>query len=79
LYPNPADEYVTISLPKSPDGGFKIVILDLNGKSCKSITYHPNTKWKQSILLDIQDLNKGVYIFQLKYNTFSTTKKLVII
>jgi len=78
LFPNPANKYVNISLHESAGSDYKLVIRDLNGKLCKSITYPSNSIVKQSFLINTQDLAKGMYMVQLKNNTFSATKKLII-
>ncbi|PLW97949.1 MAG: hypothetical protein C0591_05515 [Marinilabiliales bacterium] len=78
LYPNPANQFVTIRLYQPSGGDFDIFIRDLRGKLLKQIAYPTNTIEDQPLHININDLTKGMYMIQLKNNTFSATKKLII-
>jgi len=70
LYPNPADENVTI---ESPEGTQLIEIYNTVGKVVESIE---NPPVKQ--VIDTKKLNAGIYFVSVKSGNSTTTKKLVI-
>lgn len=57
IYPNPTDEFITISADVELSS---IVVLDVNGRSVKLVPSQG--------LVDVSDLNSGVYFIQIEYN-----------
>lgn len=57
IYPNPTDEFITISADVELSS---IVVLDVNGRSVKLVPSQG--------LVDVSDLNAGVYFIQIEYN-----------
>ena len=65
IYPNPVDDFLTIK-GKNIRG---IKILDISGKIIRS-AYENET-------LNVQDLNKGVYLLQIEYDSHVVMKKFM--
>lgn len=70
IYPNPCSEFITIN------HGFKdgeIVVQDVNGKVLKTNVVMNS----ESVMIEMNDLNKGVYIIQL-FNQENTHEKKIV-
>lgn len=61
LYPNPAIDYVFITVPEP--GTSLVEIFDASGKKVKNISYD-----HQSFMLDVSDLSKGLYLILINHN-----------
>ena len=74
IYPNPVNEQITI---ESNDNSQidELEIFDLFGKSVKSYSPEPGVS---KINLNINDLNRGVYMLRIKTNNEFITQKLYI-
>lgn len=71
IYPNPADNLLTIENPDREE--FKVEIIDMSGKLIQS--YEINS----SKTLDISYIKQGIYLIIIKdNNSSSTVKKLII-
>ena len=68
LYPNPARETITLSIPFDYDN-FKATIYDLSGRQVKTVS-NPNN-------IDVSDLNSGMYILNTTLNDLSFNQKFV--
>ena len=75
LYPNPAHNTVQIDLVNTGEQLNKIVFYDLVGKTVKSVmTLDTNT-----LIVDVSDLAKGVYLVEISTVTnLKMTRKLII-
>lgn len=71
LFPNPADEKITITSSAFFNA---IDIFDVNGKLVTSILYND---LKESAEIDISTFSKGFYIFKIKNNKGIISKKFV--
>jgi hypothetical protein len=69
-YPNPAKNQVIIGFPLQANHE-KIIIQDLNGKTCKQ---YDVTAYSKKIEIDVADLPKGLYFIRM--NEFSS--KLIV-
>lgn len=75
IYPNPANDKVTISLKEGTMDNFDITIVDIQGK----VMSLPRAIHNTSIELNVSSLNSGLYFVRLKDdNTSAIVKKLVI-
>jgi hypothetical protein len=70
IYPNPAADFINITLPSNEETS--ISIADYSGK----IVY--STKVNASAVLNVKDLNAGVYFIKLKSKKINLTKKIMI-
>ena len=75
MYPNPANQSVTIDLSQSTENLSEIVFFDIVGKKVK-VT---NALGENQISIDVSDLSKGVYLIEIQTeNKIKTTKKLMV-
>jgi photosystem II stability/assembly factor-like uncharacterized protein len=73
LFPNPASDFVTFSFQNYTDADFIINIYSITGKLIKSEKLNQNQRQ-----INIQELNSGNYIFEVKTNDW-TKKQLFLI
>ena len=75
IYPNPANELITVSLNGSFDNNCIIQLLDLSGKPIiqEYLDYSVLAKHK----IDISSLNRGIYILRIKTNFKSAVHKII--
>jgi hypothetical protein len=74
VFPNPADESLTINWTGLPVNGI-IEIIDLSGKTIRSFNLKGTTS---SCQLDISDINSGVYLMKVSDGKSSEYRKIVI-
>lgn len=71
VYPNPANNFATITLPKN-SGSTSAILLDASGKMVFSlILTEINSK------IDMSFLNKGVYFLKINSDNISKTEKII--
>jgi len=74
LHPNPADDKVEIEVINSSFGIRKLMIYDVYGKT----VWRKNMEEKDLLLLDINELSKGLYFIYCELeNTQTIIKKLI--
>jgi len=75
IYPNPADNLVTIELPRPTNTGVQVRVIDQLGRPVieKSIGVGDNR-----VTIDTDDLAGSVYIIQLNENGMNSARKLVV-
>ena len=74
LYPNPSTGIFTISFSKSTNENVIIEVLDITGRTVKTITANSGINSTQ---LDLQGLADGVYIARISSNSGIIMKKLI--
>jgi aminopeptidase YwaD len=72
IYPNPAQNYVNIKMPIKMHPS-KISIIDINGKTVKIFIINDN-----SALLNLNELESGVYFVKVLAREMVEIKKLII-
>jgi sulfur transfer protein SufE len=72
MYPNPANDKVTIRFSTLPNEETKISILDMMGRELQSRTAQNATE-----TLDIQDLKSGMYFVKTEISNNVKTQKLI--
>jgi hypothetical protein len=77
MYPNPANEFTTISINRDTGEEINIQLLDINGKLVKDFGTHKSNAGE--IKLNISDIPEGNYSVLSKTKSFTSTKKLLII
>lgn len=76
LYPNPANDFVTIDYVFNTNQEAKIILFNVLGQEMKVIILD---KDQRSQRVNLQDLNQGMYMYQLVIDGRSVaTKKLII-
>ncbi len=72
IYPNPAKELINISFEQQ-SSAVTISIFDMTGRLSKSV----NTN-KNSTLMDVSDLENGIYFIAISGKDFTASRKLII-
>jgi hypothetical protein len=75
LYPNPAQEEITLSLDAVNNGQVKIDVLNLSGESIYSETVYASGSFKKAI--DLKNFSKGIYFIRVSTNQQTHTAKLI--
>jgi len=71
VYPNPTNDSISIALPGSFDSGTLIIYNVLGQKVLEKNII------KQSPIISMKSLNKGVYLYQIESNGFSKSGKII--
>lgn len=74
MFPNPANDLVTIRLSANNSGNVTVNIIDLQGK----LILEQHISEGNTMELDITDLQSGLYFVKLNANNKSLVKKLII-
>ncbi len=72
VYPNPTNGLVSIRLKDNTTGIDQVVVCDVLGKKIKT-----NSFKSSNVMLDLSDLNKGVYFIKLQSGELEKTIKVV--
>ena len=78
VYPNPSDASATLVFDTPGGSGFTVDISDSHGRIVKSIPLNNLSAGKQTIGLDVSDLNAGLYVIRLTSSTGSSVLKMII-
>ncbi len=77
IYPNPANDVVTISFNSNLEGAFKLRLMDMTGRIAIS-NDNISLAGENQIQLNLNGISKGVYIVVLQQGENVIQKKLVI-
>ncbi len=75
-YPNPAQNQVTIEFTLASNSNFILHIIDMKGQTVKTVTGNSEAGFKK-IIVDVSDMQSGIYITNLIVNNNGTTKEAV--
>lgn len=78
IHPNPANDHVTIGLKNDLENEVTISISDISGRLVKRIDNQTIPEGKNSFIIYVNDLPKGLYILNLETGHFTKSKKLII-
>jgi hypothetical protein len=70
IYPNPTSDYVLVSIPK---GEGALTISTISGNVVREYKINSN-----QVMLDLNDLPKGMYMIHLNNDNYQLTKRLVL-
>lgn len=73
VYPNPATDFLTITLPRNSNKA-DVIVTDLTGK----VVYKTSASQKEKMEIDTHDFVAGVYLVQIRTRKFTETKRVVI-
>ena len=73
LYPNPAEDLITINFVDSREEEVNMKIMDIVGK----IVYNVNVNSSNSLNLNIADLKRGIYFLNVLGNTNNYSQKFI--
>ena len=76
LFPNPADESVTIQLPEIAHERISLKMFDVNGHELFSKEFEKGDRKK---VIDTQELAGGIYLVHLENGDTITRKKVIVI
>src|SRR5262249_12237872 len=72
VYPNPSSNLINI---ESSYGIFSCKLTDVLGNEMKNI---PIKTYSQKTLVDVSDLNEGIYFITIKTSQNSSTQKIIV-
>jgi len=76
LFPNPAEDFTTLAL-ELPAGNYTVELIDLNGRSVKSVNFEATENGAQAFKLDVSNVANGMYVIGVK-EVPSTFARLLI-
>jgi len=65
LFPNPAEDFTTLAL-ELPSGNYTVELIDLNGRSVKSVVFEATDNGTQAFKLDVSSVANGMYVVGVK-------------
>ncbi len=74
LFPNPARDYINLTLSRAPKGKAIIDLLDLQGRSISQI--HEDFGVLQDKRIDIGPLENGIYVISVRFASGATVSSL---
>jgi uncharacterized protein (DUF1501 family) len=77
-YPNPSSSATTIEYYLHKAGHVQIEVIDLTGRSIATLVNANTNEGKHSLDFDLSHFQSGTYIFTLKTNNVSITKKVIL-
>lgn len=78
VYPNPANNNATVAFEVVKGGNVEVNLVNLLGQTVKSFEYGKVTNGKYELKMDLNNVNAGVYMVNVKVAGSETTQKLVI-
>ena len=76
IYPNPNDGTFNIKFTPNSGENIKIELFDLNGRSIYSKTYETSSTFDK--MLQLNDLQSGLYLIQISEGSNRVTKKIIV-
>lgn len=78
-YPNPFNPStnITYQLPKT--GKVSIIVYDFLGRKVKTLLNNVQRAGKHTVVFDAESLSSGIYIYQIRGESFHTTQKMTLI
>lgn len=77
-YPNPSTNTTTVEYYLHKAGYVEIDVMDITGRAIASLVKEDTNEGKHSIDYDLSHLQSGTYIFTLKTDNVSITKKIIL-
>ncbi|MHA2030608.1 MAG: T9SS type A sorting domain-containing protein, partial [Candidatus Kariarchaeaceae archaeon] len=77
-YPNPFNPSTLITYHIPESGFVTLVVYDVIGKEVANLVSENKGKGGYSVTFDASDLPSGIYVYQLKVNSFIETKKMIL-
>ena len=78
-YPNPFNHTTTITYQLPNDGNVTLKVYDMLGQEIATLVNGYKTSGRYSVNFNAGNLSSGVYIYQLRVNDFSSTRKLLLL
>jgi hypothetical protein len=77
-YPNPFNPTTTISYSIPQEGLVTLKVYNAIGEEIAIVVNEVKQAGNYSVLFDASDLPSGIYVYQLKVNSFIETKKMIL-
>jgi PKD repeat protein len=77
-YPNPANNYATISYYLNTDADVRLSVSDITGRMISVIANDHRIRGKHTVSLDAENIESGIYLIQIEVNKRTETKKIII-
>lgn len=77
-YPNPSSSETTIDYYLHRASHVEIEVVDITGRSVATLVKANKNQGKHNVVYDLSHLQNGTYIFTLKTNNTSITKKVIL-
>lgn len=74
IYPQPANDYLTVELEKRPAKGFEVFIYDLSGKEVFTESFDAQKK----VSITTETLRPGIYMLEIQMDSYRKVNKLII-
>ena len=78
-YPNPFNPSTKIDFDLPDDGNVSIVLYDMTGKQVATLVNEVKTAGYYSVQFNGVNLSSGIYIYAIRANGFSSTKKMMLV
>ena len=78
-FPNPFNPQTTIRYSLHRSGHVDLSVFDLNGHKINTLINQPQNCGEYSILLNASNLASGTYILRLKVDTFTQSRKIILL
>lgn len=78
IMPNPAHDFARVQYTITHDGLVNISIIDMSGKTIKTIVNNRQNAGNYNLETDVQGMDNGIYIVRMATSDKTTTKQLVI-
>jgi hypothetical protein len=79
VYPNPANDNATVALEMKQGGNLKIALIDLTGKTVKTVFNDMAMKGQQTFEFNTNDLSTGLYIISIASDNKVKTLKFSVV
>lgn len=78
-YPNPFQSSTTISYELSRAGHVKVAVYDVQGREVRVLVDAHQQAGRNAVTMDAGNLPSGTYLYQLDFETGSTSKKMLVV
>ena len=73
IFPNPANNQIIVEYSVLPEGEIRIYLWNTEGKLVKRDVIHSN-----EYVMDVSDLNPGIYVLQIEYGEVKISENIVV-
>ncbi|PIP78501.1 MAG: hypothetical protein COW85_03930, partial [Ignavibacteria bacterium CG22_combo_CG10-13_8_21_14_all_37_15] len=78
-YPNPFNPVTTITYQLPKDGVVTLKIFDMLGKEVMTLVNEQKEMGRYTVQFDASSLASGMYVYQLRANDYTSTKKMLLL
>jgi len=78
-YPNPFNPVTTITYQLPKDGSVTLKIFDMLGNEVRTLVNEQKAMGRYTVQFDASSLASGMYVYQLRVNDYTSTKKMLLL